>query len=334
MSIAKGAVQGLAALFASAVLSALIALIQEPDAGEGEVLVEVSQGTTVSGVAAILDSTGLIRHPRRFVMMARIRGLDRSLRAGVFSLRREDSPWDYLVALTQGGGVTRPTTFPEGLTLKEMAGRVGRAAGVDSAAALAEMSAPGAGERWGAPGPGLEGYLFPDTYRFVRDVGVDAVLETMIRRYRRYWTEDRRRRLSEIGMSERELVALASIIQAEAGDRAEMPTIASVYHNRLRIGMPLQADPTVVYALGARRPRLTYPAMDSVANHPYNTYTHPGLPPGPIGAPGRAALDAALHPSESPYLFFVASGDGGHVFSRSLREHNNARRRLRGSSQP
>jgi UPF0755 protein len=130
-------------------------------------------------------------------------------------------------------------------------------------------------------------------------------------------------------MTEREVTTLASIIQAEARHVEEMPRISSVYHNRLRRDHPLQADPTVLYALGGHRVRLLYAALDSVAEHPYNTYRHPGLPPGPIAAPGEAALVAALHPADTDFFFFVARPDGSHVFTRSLSEHNEAKARAR-----
>jgi len=174
------------------------------------------------------------------------------------------------------------------------------------------------------PGPGLEGYLFPDTYLFAQGSDLDAVLETMAERYRAFWTPERRETLADLGMSERELVTLASIVQAEAAKTQEMPTIAGVYHNRLRQSHPLQADPTVLYALGGPRERLLYAAMDSVTDSPYNTYTHPGLPPGPIGAPGEAALEASLHPEETDFFYFVARPGGEHTFSATLRDHNRA----------
>ena len=152
----------------------------------------------------------------------------------------------------------------------------------------------------------------------------------MIARYRAYWTPDRRDALARSGMTEQEVVTLASIVQAEAGHISEMPTIASVFHNRLRIGMPLQADPTIHYALpDGHRPRLLHAAMDSVSDHPYNTYTHAGLPPGPISAPGAVALDAAMSPIETDYLYFVRGEDRLHVFSKTLEEHNAAVRRAR-----
>ena len=180
------------------------------------------------------------------------------------------------------------------------------------------------------PGPGLEGYLFPDTYRFARGVALDAVIEAMVRRYQRAWTAGRRTRLEALEMSENELVTLASIIQAEARRVEEMPTISAVYHNRLRLVYRLQADPTVLYALGGRRDRLLYAAIDSVADNPYNTYTQRGLPPGPISAPGEAAIHAALYPADERYLYFVARADGTHIFTNSLEEHNRAREVARG----
>jgi UPF0755 protein len=189
---------------------------------------------------------------------------------------------------------------------------------------LEALTTPSAEAEWGVPGPGLEGYLFPDTYKLAPGVPLVEVLAAMVSRYQMAWTPERVAAREALGMSEREVVTLASIVQAEARLREEMPTIASVYHNRLEIGQLLQADPTVIYALGGPRPRLLYAAMDSVADHPYNTYTHPGLPPGPIGAPGFAALDAALSPAETDFFYFMAHPDGSHIFSKTLSEHNRA----------
>jgi peptidoglycan lytic transglycosylase G len=174
------------------------------------------------------------------------------------------------------------------------------------------------------PGPSLEGYLFPDTYRFAAGVPLDTVVSQMVRRYQLAWTVERRARLDTLGLTENEITTLASIIQAEARQVEEMPRIASVYHGRLERGMLLQADPTVLFALGGYRARLLFAAIDSVAESPYNTYTQPGLPPGPIGAPGDAAIEAALYPANEPYLYFVARPDGTHIFTRSLAEHNRA----------
>jgi len=144
----------------------------------------------------------------------------------------------------------------------------------------------------------------------------------MVARYQEAWTPERRARLDSLELDEREVVTLASIIQAEARIVEEMPTISSVYHNRIERGWLLQADPTVLYALGGRRERLLYAAIDSVADNPYNTYSQRGLPPGAIGAPGDAALEAALWPLETDFMYFVARPDGSHAFTRTLAEHN------------
>jgi UPF0755 protein len=157
------------------------------------------------------------------------------------------------------------------------------------------------------------------------------MLVAMVERYRAVWTPRRRARLDSLELSEAEVVTLASIVQAEARRSDEMTRIAGVYTNRLRLGMLLQADPTVLYALGGYRERLLFAAIDSVAGHPYNTYTQPGLPPGPIGSPGELAIDAALNPT-GDYLYFVAWPDGSHLFTRSLAEHNEAVGRARAAA--
>ena len=151
----------------------------------------------------------------------------------------------------------------------------------------------------------------------------------MIDQYRSVWTDDRKTALQASGMSEHEIVTLASIIQTEARQLSEMSRISGVYHNRIRARWLLQADPTVIYALGGHRERLLYAAIDSVADNPYNTYTQPGLPPGPIASPGVMAIDAALWPEDHDYWYFVARPDGSHVFTRTLADHNKAKEEQR-----
>lgn len=300
-----------------------------PSLPAGQALVQIPDGATFQEVLDTLASRQVIGRPIFVHLYARARGLDRSVKAGTYHIERGAPVRQILDILTAGRVVTHPMTIPEGLTLEGMAPRIAAAAGSDSVSVIQHLADPSLHEDRDLPGPGLEGYLFPDTYRFAEGVGIETVVATMIEAYRSYWTPERRERLAAIGLTEGEAVTLASIIQAEAVYTGEMPRISSVYHNRLRIGMPLQADPTVLYALGGHRPRLLYAAMDSVADHPYNTYTHAGLPPGPIGAPGSAALDAALDPETTDYLYFVARPDGRHIFTRSLREHNNARIQVR-----
>jgi UPF0755 protein len=284
----------------------------------------VPAGASFSAVVDSLDARGVVRHATGFRLYARLRGDDRRVRAGRYEMTPGSGWNEILGALTEGRVVTVPMTVPEGFRLAQMAPRIAVASETTEEAVLEALRDPGAENRYGVPGPGLEGYLFPDTYRFAAGVPVQTIIRTMTRRYRAAWTPELRARLDSLGMTEREVVTLASIVQAEARRPEEMPRIASVYHNRLRRGWLLQADPTVLYALGGYRERLLFAAIDSVADSPYNTYRKPGLPPGPIGAPGEDAIHAALYPASEPYLYFVARSDGSHVFSRTLAEHNRA----------
>jgi len=288
----------------------------------------VPAGASALGIGRQLRDEGLVRFPRLFALAARARGVESSLKAGRYQFSGGTGWREILNAMARGEVVTFPLTVPEGLTIRELAPRVAEATGTtaDSVRRLATDSAFVAES--GVPGPTLEGYLFPETYRFAEGVDPASVLREMTQRYRAYWTPERRARLDSLELDERGLVTLASIVEEEALIGDERPVIAGVYANRLEIGMLLQADPTVQYALGEPRQRLLYADIDRVADDPYNTYTHAGLPPGPIASPGAAALDAALYPADVPYLFFVARPDGSHVFTRTAREHINAKNRI------
>jgi UPF0755 protein len=286
--------------------------------------VTVPPGAGLSQVADSLSSRAVIRAPGLFQVYARIRGDDHRIKAGRYEFRTRTSWGDALGRLTRGEVMTVPMTIPEGFQLSQMVDRIAEVTGRPADAVATFLTSDEVAARYDLPGPTAEGYLFPDTYRFARGVDPGRVVDAMIGRYRAVWTAERRSRADSLGMTEQEIITLASIIQAEARKFEEMPLISGVYHHRLRIGWLLQADPTVLYALGGTRERLLYAAIDSVAENPYNTYTQAGLPPGPIGAPGEAAIDAALNPVDD-YLYFVAWPDGSHVFTRSLVEHNRAK---------
>jgi UPF0755 protein len=301
-------------------------LVYRPAGPSDAPLVEISvpAGASFMEVIDTLQTHGLVRMPGLFRIYARLKGADRQVRAGPYAFPRPSSWARLLRDLTEGRILTRTMIIPEGFTLKQMAPRIASITNLSEDSVLAELTAPALEREWKVPGPGLEGYLFPDSYYLAQGVPIGEVLGAMIARYREVWTPERISLREALEMSEAEVVTLASVVQAEARLTEEMPTIASVYHNRLDRGQALQADPTVLYALGGPRARLLYAAMDSVADHPYNTYTHPGLPPGPIGSPGIAALDAALSPADTDFFYFVAHPDGTHVFSRTLTEHNRA----------
>jgi UPF0755 protein len=284
----------------------------------------IPSGASFDVVVDSLRERSVVRAAPLFALYARMRGADRQVRAGRYRFAPGSSWKEVLGALVEGRVLTEAVTVPEGLTLDRIAERIAPVSGVSQDSVLAILTADSAAERFGLPGPGLEGFLLPETYRFAPGTSPDRVIAAMAEAYRAFWTDERMGRLDHLGMTMAELTTLASIVQAEARHQDEMPLIAAVYHNRLREGWPLQADPTVLYALGGHRSRLLYAAMDSVADHPYNTYTRAGLPPGPIGAPGPAALHATLHPAESDFMFFVAVPGGRHLFSRTLAEHNRA----------
>ena len=292
------------------------------------VTVVVPRGATLADVTDSLASAGVIGTPTLFYIYARARRAERNLKAGVYEMHTGSSWWSALGQVTRGQVVTEPMTIPEGFRLAQIAPRIAEISAVSEEDVLAALDEPGLADSLGLPGPGLEGYLFPDTYHFATGVAVATVIRTMASRYREVWTEERIAAREAQGMSEREAVTLASIVQAEARRDDEMRRIAGVYRNRLDAGWLLQADPTVLYALGGYRARLLYAAIDSVRDHPYNTYETIGLPPGPIGSPGALAIDAALAPEGHDYMYFVARPDGSHVFTRTLAEHNAARRNV------
>jgi UPF0755 protein len=302
----------------------------ESSEGTGEpIRVRVPAGAAFGQVADSLASKHIIGSPRLFRLYARITGQATRIKPGTYEFRRE-SGWRYVLEdLVAGVIVTERLVIPEGLRVAEIAERIAALSNVDAESLATVFRDTAAAERYGVPGPTLEGYLYPSTYTFPLDPDVEVVVRHLIDTYHEVWTDRRRQLADSIGLSEREVVTLASIIEKEAVLPDEMPVISAVYHNRLRIGMALQADPTVQYALGGHRERLLYADIDSVADHPYNTYTQPGLPPGPIAAPAERAIDAALSPADVDYLYFVARPDGSHVFSRTLAEHNRARNEIR-----
>ena len=314
--------RGLAALAGVLALLAFVFVAAPPASGPAQRVV-VPPGATLGEVVDSLDAQGIVRASGLFELYARVRGAAPRIKAGHYAIPAPSSWASVVRRLTRGEVLTEPMTIPEGFTLAQMAPRMAAVSGVPADSVVALLRSPELADRLEVPGPELEGYLFPDTYLFASGVPVERMISTMVARYRAYWTPERRARLEEIGLTEQEAVTLASIVQAEARRQDEMPQIAGVYHNRLERGWLLQADPTVLYALGGYRERLLFAAIDSVADNPYNTYAFAGLPPGPIGSPGEAAIDAALNPT-GDYLYFVAWPDGSHIFTRSLADHNEA----------
>ena len=211
--------------------------------------------------------------------------------------------------------------------MRQIAGVLQKAIEIDSARFVTLAQNPGFFGKLGVHAPSLEGYLFPDTYRFYWQTPEEKILETMVKRFHQVFADSLKQRATQLRMSVHQVLTLASIIEKEAQVPLERPLISGVFHRRLKLGMPLQADPTVIYALGGRKRRLS--KADTRVNSPYNTYLHRGLPPGPICNPGRDSILAALYPVKVDYLYFVAKGDGTHIFTKSLNSHINAKNRIR-----
>jgi UPF0755 protein len=216
-------------------------------------------------------------------------------------------------------------TIPEGHTARQIREALERAGLGGRDAYECVMRSPDLLAEFGLPASGIEGYLFPDTYEFDPGVPPETVVRRMLTRFREVSAELAGQR-QRAGMSEEEMVILASVVEKETGAASERPLVAGVFHNRLRLGMKLQSDPTIIYGRDGDWAR-PITKSDLAAPHAYNTYAHAGLPPGPIANPGRAALAAAISPEQTAALFFVSRNDGTHVFSSSLDEHNAAVRK-------
>lgn len=290
-------------------------------------VVEVPAGASAAQVGRMLQERGLVRSGAAFAVLARVTGADRGLQAGSYRMRSDMSLFEVLTRIRQGAVETVRVTIPEGATIRSIAGLLeGR--GLARAEVLVELASDdqwlfGAGRPFDKPPGSLEGYLFPDTYLFALGEPEPSILRKMVARFAERMLPIYQRLGTGSGLSLHEAVVLASIIEKEAVVDRERPLISSVFHNRLRRGRPLQSDPTLMYVLEPRPRRLLRGHLS--INSPYNTYRYRGLPPTAIASPGEASFVAALRPAATDYLYFVARGDGTHVFSRTFQEHVQAR---------
>lgn len=290
--------------------------------GSGTTRVVIPPGATFRVAADSLHRAGVIGSTRLFRLYASLRGHDRRIRAGTYVMSRGMS-WPAVVsALTQGTGLIRTVTIPEGYAIADIAPLLARTLGIDEDSILVATRDSAMRERLDVPTPTLEGYLFPDTYSFPDGTSGRVAVETMVKRFEQVWQPEWDAKLQQMALTRHDIVTLASIVEKEAKLPAERPVIAAVYLNRLRVGMKLQADPTVQYALGRHASRLFY--KDLRVDSPYNTYEHAGLPPGPIASPGKASIVASVNPAAVPYRYFVAHPDGHHEFHVDFRSHERA----------
>ena len=295
------------------------------------VRVTIPPGSSFSVAVDSLARARVVSWPRLFRFYASMRGRDRALKAGTYAFEPGTSWNGVLDALTRGKGLVHTITIPEGFALSSIAPLLGRALSVPPESVMAAATDSALRRRLDVPTPSLEGYLFPDTYNFAEGTTPQEAVRVLVTQFERVWKPQWNARLQQLAMSRHDIMTLASIIEKEARLAEERAVISAVYHNRLRIGMLLQADPTVQYALGKHVDRVLY--KDLEVDSRYNTYKHVGLPPGPIASPGAASIEAALYPANVPFLYFVAHPDGHHEFRRTFSEHTQARAQIRRDSQ-
>lgn len=286
---------------------------------------DVPPGSSVEAIARRLHELGLVRHPLVFRALVRLRGAGSDIKAGEYVLDGPLTLEQILERLVRGDTARRDATFPEGRNIFEMAGLAAEQAGVSRDEFLAAARDPALVRDLDPQAEDLEGYLFPDTYDVPRtQASAAALVARMVGRFRAVITPELPR-VQASGLSLREVVTLASLVELETARAEERPRIARVFLNRLRLGMPLQTDPTVIYALRrAGRYDGNIRKADLQIDSPYNTYRRTGLPPGPIASAGREALLAVLSPTAGDELYFVSRNDGSHHFSRTLSEHERA----------
>ena len=288
-----------------------------------EQFVEIPPGSSQASMGRRLADAGVVRNESVFRIAVWMRGAGRRLQAGEYRFDRPMSPSAVVDKIRSGDVYLQPITFREGLTIRQMS-ELYESRGLGQASAF--VAAARNGKRIAALDPqarDLEGYLFPDTYALPRNTTAEQLVERMVAAFEKVLTAELREQASARGLSVRELVALASLVEKETAKPEERPLVSAVYHNRLKIKMALYCDPTVIYALeraGRYTGNLT--REDLQFDSPYNTYRYAGLPPGPIAAPGRASLEAAANPADVTYLYFVSRNDGSHVFANTLDEHN------------
>jgi UPF0755 protein len=291
------------------------------------IALQIKTGTSFNTIANHLETNGLITNARMFGLLARLRGETGAVQAGEYDFSQPATPGEILDRLIKGDVRRIQFTIPEGFTLRQ----IGERLAAQEIAPLDEFLTLAHDEQFRSShniqGDSLEGYLFPETYTARTGLSLTTLLESMLDQLDQNLTPELLEAAAEQGLNRHQFLTLASIIQKEAGNDDEMPLIAAVFLNRLKKKIRLQADPTVIYGLGdAYQGNITRAHLRQPT--PYNTYTIPALPPGPIANPGQTALHATAFPADVQYLYFVARGDGTHIFSRTLKEHNQAVRRF------
>jgi UPF0755 protein len=290
--------------------------------GENKKIIDVKEGFTLKKIARELERMRIISSEELFVVYAKLQGSEGEIKAGPYLFDDGMTPPVILRKLLAGEVFVRRFAVPEGYSMYQIAELLERRGIMGRDEFLEQCTNRSLIEELGINAASVEGYLYPCTYDINPDTTADGLVRDMISQFRKHYFQQFEARAKALGMSPREVLTLASMVEKEAMEPCERPLIASVFLNRLRRGMPLQSDPTAVYKVRAFAGRVS--RKDIMLDSPYNTYRIKGLPPGPIGNPGPDAIEAVLNPARTNYLYFVARMDGTHFFSATLEEHNRA----------
>lgn len=308
------------ALVSYVFLKDLILSPVDPAVTETE-LFELAPGTSFRQAAKLLEEKGLVKRWWSLDIISRIKG-NNVIGAGEYELSKSMTPEQILTTLLEGKVFKRKVVLKEGQVVADLADIVEKAGLLARKQMVEALVDPSLISRAGLVSKGFEGYLFPDTYLFSRPITADEIIWTMLKEGEKRWKPEYEERAASLGWNRHQVLTLASVIEKESGNAEEQPSISSVFHNRLAADWMLQSDPTAVYGL----PGFTGPILRKhlEIDSPYNTYKYRGLPPGPICNPGDSAIKAALYPADTTYMYFVADGDGGHIFSSTQKEHERA----------
>ena len=290
----------------------------------GDVKVTINQGQSLHDISKTLLNKGVITNKKVFELITKIRGLDTFIPIGTFNLKNVNSNKDIIDHLIFGIPERKKITLLEGWNINQISTYLSNQMGFEYDNIIRIIKDKSFVNSLDIEFENLEGYLYPDTYYFYDGVDLQTVIKRLVKEYKVFWNDSNIAMADSMNFSQHEILTLASIIEGEAIYDIERPIISAVYHNRLKIGMKLQADPTVQYIIKDGPRRLLN--KDLRIKSPYNTYLYQGLPPGPINSPGSKSLQAALYPEKNDYLYFVAKGDGYHTFSKNEKEHERAKR--------
>ena len=302
---------------------AIILLWPQSDIND-TVSISISKGSTLIDISTELYNKKVIKNRSSFILAVKMLGYEKDIPAGKFNIDNVSTNYSLVNKLINSVNVSKKVTILEGWSINEIAEKLHSSLKIDKKSFLNASKNKALLDKWNIKSNSFEGYLFPNTYQFAEDVSPIKIIDKMVSEYKKNVTKKMYDRMSKINLNENEVLTLASIIEGEAVYDSERPTISGVYHNRLKKGMRLQADPTIQYIIDDSPRRLLN--KDLKIKSPYNTYLNHGLPPGPINNPGLESIKAALYPEEIDFLYFVAKGDGYHTFSKTEKEHNKAKR--------